>query len=212
MQLADRLNEPRLTQWSPWGERINRIELTPLWRRAERIAAERGVVATAYEQAHGRFSRIHQFALAYLFTPSTDIYSCPLAMTDGAARVLLDSGNEELIGQAVPHLLSPRSGGVLDEWAVDDGNHRRLGRGADGNLGAPGRGRGVALVRPQVVHLRRDLADGADARATGRGGGGGTGGWRSSSSKRGTGVAGCATSASTGSKTSSAPASFRPPN
>ena len=25
-------------------------------------------------------------ALAYLFTPSTDIYSCPLAMTDGAAR------------------------------------------------------------------------------------------------------------------------------
>ena len=33
-QCADRLNEPRLTQWSPWGERIDEIELTPLWRDA----------------------------------------------------------------------------------------------------------------------------------------------------------------------------------
>jgi acyl-CoA dehydrogenase len=31
---------------------------------------------------------VHQFALVYLFTPSTDVYSCPLAMTDGAAKAL----------------------------------------------------------------------------------------------------------------------------
>ena len=86
LQLADRLNEPTLTQWDAWGNRIDKIEVTPLWRRAERIAAEYGVVATAYEQKHGSLSRVHQCALAYLFTPSTDIYSCPLAMTDGAAR------------------------------------------------------------------------------------------------------------------------------
>ena len=106
MQLADRLNEPALTQWDAWGNRIDRIELTPLWHVAERIAAEHGVVATAYEQKHGRFSRVHQCALAYLFTPSTDIYSCPLAMTDGAARTLLGSGNQALIERAVPHLIS----------------------------------------------------------------------------------------------------------
>ncbi|HET8655289.1 MAG TPA: acyl-CoA dehydrogenase family protein [Longimicrobiaceae bacterium] len=106
LQLADRLNEPRLVQWSPWGERVDRIEETPLWRRAERIAAERGVVASAYERAHGRFSRVHQFALAYLFTPASDMYSCPLAMTDGAARTLLGSGNAALIERAVPHLTS----------------------------------------------------------------------------------------------------------
>jgi alkylation response protein AidB-like acyl-CoA dehydrogenase len=104
MQLADRLNEPRLTQWDAWGNRIDHIELTPLWRAAEKIAAEHGLVATAYEQKHGRFSRVHQCALAYLFTPSTDIYSCPLAMTDGAARTLLSSGNQALIDRAVPHL------------------------------------------------------------------------------------------------------------
>ena len=106
LQLADRLNEPALTHWDAWGNRIDKIELTPLWRVAERIAAEHGVVATAYEQKHGRFSRVHQCALAYLFTPSTDIYSCPLAMTDGAARTLLNSGNRELIDRAVPHLIT----------------------------------------------------------------------------------------------------------
>src|SRR6185295_15083056 len=106
LQLADRLNEPRLTQWDAWGNRIDKIELTPLWQLAERIAVEHGVVATAYERKHGAFSRVHQCALAYLFTPSTDIYSCPLAMTDGAARTLLTSGNEELIRRAVPHLIT----------------------------------------------------------------------------------------------------------
>ena len=104
LQLADRLNEPRLTQWDAWGNRIDKIEVTPLWQLAERVAVEHGVVATAYERRHGSLSRVHQCALAYLFTPSTDIYSCPLAMTDGAARTLLASGNRELIERAVPHL------------------------------------------------------------------------------------------------------------
>ena len=106
LQLADRLNEPKLTQWDAWGNRIDQIELTPLWQVAERIAVEHGVVATAYERKHGALSRVHQCALAYLFTPSTDIYSCPLAMTDGAARTLLSSGNQVLIDRAVPHLIT----------------------------------------------------------------------------------------------------------
>jgi hypothetical protein len=105
MQLADRLNEPRLTQWDAWGNRIDQVEVTPLWREAERLAVDFGLVATAYEQKHGRLSRVHQCALAYLFTPSTDIYSCPLAMTDGAARTLLNSGNQALIDHVVPHLI-----------------------------------------------------------------------------------------------------------
>jgi acyl-CoA dehydrogenase len=121
MQLADRLNEPKLTQWDAWGNRIDRIELTHLWRVAERIAAEHGIVATAYEQKHGRFSRVHQCALAYLFTPSTDIYSCPLAMTDGAARTLLGSGNRALIERAVPHLTSrdPKAFWTSGQWMTE---------------------------------------------------------------------------------------------
>ena len=121
LQLADRLNEPTLTQWDAWGNRIDKIELTPLWRVAERIAAEHGVVATAYEQKHGSHSRVHQCALAYLFTPSTDIYSCPLAMTDGAARTLLGSGNQKLIKRAVPHLITrdPKEFWTAGQWMTE---------------------------------------------------------------------------------------------
>jgi acyl-CoA dehydrogenase len=121
LQLADRLNEPTLTQWDAWGNRVDKIELTPLWRLAERIAAEHGVVATAYEQRHGSLSRVHQCALAYLFTPSTDIYSCPLAMTDGAARTLLGSGNQSLIDRAVPHLITrdPQEFWTAGQWMTE---------------------------------------------------------------------------------------------
>jgi acyl-CoA dehydrogenase len=121
MQLEDRLNEPRLIQWDAWGERVDRIEVSPLWRVAERIAAERGLVATAYERRHGKYSRTHQLALAYLFTPSTDIYSCPLAMTDGAARALIDSGNRTLIERVVPHLVSrdPESFWTSGQWMTE---------------------------------------------------------------------------------------------
>ena len=106
MQLADRLNEPVLTQWDAWGNRIDQIEVSPLWKRAEQLAAEFGLVGAGYEGAYGRFDRINQFALAYLFHPSSDVYTCPLAMTDGAVRTLLLSGNQALIDRAVPHLTS----------------------------------------------------------------------------------------------------------
>ncbi|HJQ31864.1 MAG TPA: acyl-CoA dehydrogenase family protein, partial [Pyrinomonadaceae bacterium] len=121
MQLEDRLNEPRLTRWDAWGERVDRVEVSPLWRVAERLAAERGLVATAYERRHGAHSRVEQFALAYLFTPSTDIYSCPLAMTDGAARVLLSSDNATLIKKVLPHLVSrdPAEFWTSGQWMTE---------------------------------------------------------------------------------------------
>ncbi|MCA9603000.1 MAG: acyl-CoA dehydrogenase family protein, partial [Myxococcales bacterium] len=121
MQLADRLNEPKLTHFDPWGNRIDQIEVSPLWKRAERLAAEHGIVATAYERKHGALSRVHQFALAYLFTPSTDIYSCPLAMTDGAAHTLAASGNHAIMDRALPHLTSrdPRTFWTSGQWMTE---------------------------------------------------------------------------------------------
>jgi len=121
MQLEDRLNEPALTQWDPWGQRVDAIELTPLWKEAARIASEHGVVAAAYERAHGAFSRVHQFALAYLFDPSTDVYSCPLAMTDGAAKTLLVHQNRALLDRALPRLTSrdPARAWTSGQWMTE---------------------------------------------------------------------------------------------
>ena len=97
LSVVHRNAEPKLTQWDAWGRRVDTIELTPLWQEAARVAAEHGVVATAYERKHGELSRIHQFALAYLFDPSTHVYTCPLAMTDGAANTLVTIGKRELV-------------------------------------------------------------------------------------------------------------------
>lgn len=121
MQLADRANEPRHIPFDAWGNRIDHVELTPLWREARRIAAKRGLIASAYERAHGEHSRVHQFALAYLFTPSSDLYSCPLAMTDGAACALLASGNRKLIDRALPHLTArdPNAFWTSGQWMTE---------------------------------------------------------------------------------------------
>lgn len=130
MQLADRLNEPVLTQYDPWGRRIDHIELTAQWREAADIATRKGVVAAAYERTHGAAARIHQFALAYLFHASTDFYTCPLAMTDGAARALLASGNRELIDRAVTRLTSrdPERAWTSGQWMTETAGGSDVGR------------------------------------------------------------------------------------
>ena len=121
LQLADRENEPTLVQWDAWGNRIDRIEVTPLWKRAAQIAAQAGLIAIPYERAYGRYSRIHQFAAVYLFHPSSDVYTCPLAMTDGAARTLTVANDAQLIERAVPRLTSrdPARAWTSGQWMTE---------------------------------------------------------------------------------------------
>lgn len=116
-----RVEEPRLVPWSPWGERIDHIELTQVWKKAEPIAAKHGVVAAAYDPRFGKYARVHQFALAYLYSPSSDTFACPLAMTDGAAKTLLRSGNQGLIARAVPRLTSrdPATFWTSGQWMTE---------------------------------------------------------------------------------------------
>jgi alkylation response protein AidB-like acyl-CoA dehydrogenase len=120
MQLEDRESLPELRSWDAWGHRVDRIEVTPLWKRAAVIAAERGLVATAYERKLGALSRVHQFALVYLFDGSTDVYTCPLAMTDGAAATLSFHGGE-LKDRALPRLLSrdPARAWTSGQWMTE---------------------------------------------------------------------------------------------
>jgi alkylation response protein AidB-like acyl-CoA dehydrogenase len=120
-QLADRLQEPVLTQWDAWGNRIDRVEVSPLWRALIPVAASSGLIAIPYERRHGRHSRIHQFAAVYLFHPSSDLYTCPLAMTDGAASALVASGNTALIERAVTRLTSrdPAIAWTSGQWMTE---------------------------------------------------------------------------------------------
>ncbi len=169
-QLEDRLNEPKLTNWGAWGQRVDAIEVSPLWREAERLAATRGIVATAYERKHGALSRVHQFALVYLFAASTDVYSCPLAMTDGAARTLLASGNGALVDHALPHLTSrdPEKFWTSGQWMTESTGGSDVGRSetvavpeSDGTYRLYGRKWFTSAIASQMaVTLARPVGNG----------------------------------------------------
>ena len=120
-QLADRANEPVLTQWDAWGNRIDQIEVSPLWHDAQVLAARHGMVAAGYDPRLGALARTHQFAIVHVLGPSLDVYSCPLAMTDGAARTLLASGNQPLIDRYVPLLTSrdPATMWTSGQWMTE---------------------------------------------------------------------------------------------
>ena len=114
--------EPKLTHMDAWGERIDRIELTPAWLAAQPLAARHGLVAAGHDITHGTSARVHQFAMVYLFHCASEFYTCPLAMTDGAATALKASGNQRLIDRAVPHFLSrdPEQFWISGQWMTEN--------------------------------------------------------------------------------------------
>ena len=120
-QLAAWADEPELVPFDAFGNRVDRIRLTRFWQEGPAIAARYGLVATGYDTSLGEHARSLQFALAYLFSGTSEFYSCPLAMTDGATRALLDSGNTLLVEYAVPHFLSrdPAEFWTSGQWMTE---------------------------------------------------------------------------------------------
>lgn len=112
---------PRHIPYDPWGKRIDYIEVSEAWNELANISAMEKLIAIGYERKQGAFSRIHQFAKLYLFHPSSAIYTCPLAMTDGAARAIELYGNNSLKEHALQHLLSsdPKQFWTSGQWMTE---------------------------------------------------------------------------------------------
>ncbi|XP_053332439.1 acyl-CoA dehydrogenase family member 11-like isoform X1 [Clarias gariepinus] len=85
-------NPPRLHPYDAWGRRVDRIITCDAWTRLKHISAQEGLVAAGYERRFGEWSRVYQMSKLYLFAPSAGLYTCPLAMTDGAAKVIESLG------------------------------------------------------------------------------------------------------------------------
>lgn len=85
---------PRLIHYGAWGERIDRIVVSDAYTELGRIGVAAGVTSLPYEDtAFADKARIVWAALIHLWGPSSALYSCPVAMTDGAARTLLLHGD-----------------------------------------------------------------------------------------------------------------------
>ena len=112
---------PQLIQYDAWGRRIDHIQVCTAWTQLEKAAATEGIVATAFERQFSEFSRVYQMALLYLYSPSSSFYSCPLAMTDGAARALEVYGEADLKEKAFKNLISrdPKKFWTSGQWMTE---------------------------------------------------------------------------------------------
>ncbi|MFN8671812.1 MAG: acyl-CoA dehydrogenase family protein [Candidatus Sericytochromatia bacterium] len=123
-------NTPKLVQYSPWGKRIDEIKTTQGWKDLDKVSAEEGLIAIGYERKYQEFSRLYQFAKLYIFTPSSAIYTCPLAMTDGATKLIEIHGDDFLKNNAFKHLTSrdPNYFWTSGQWMTEKTGGSDVGR------------------------------------------------------------------------------------
>jgi acyl-CoA dehydrogenase len=123
---------PRLVQYDPWGRRVDRIELSPAWSELHAVQVRAGLCALPYEGRHGRYDRVVQHALLHLYGPSSAVYTCPVAMTDAAARVLVDHAPAALRDRVVPRLSSrdPERAWTSGQWMTEREGGSDVGRTA----------------------------------------------------------------------------------
>jgi putative acyl-CoA dehydrogenase len=114
-------NPPKLISYNAYGERVDEIKVAPEWDKLGDVAAEEGLIAIGYERKYGEFSRLYQFTKLYLYTPSSAIYACPLAMTDGATRLIEIYGDDFLKGTPYSGLTSrdPKQFLTSGQWMTE---------------------------------------------------------------------------------------------
>jgi len=97
--------EPPTLRTSPWGATAattaSSLVTSDAWKRQKSISAQEGLIALAYPKNGAKpcqYRRLHQVAKLFMYSPASGMYSCPLAMTDGAAKVLkqVKSGRPDL--------------------------------------------------------------------------------------------------------------------
>lgn len=111
---------PRHVPFDAWGRRVDRVETCAAWKALQDAAARWGLYAVPYEGGLGAHARLHQGALLTLYAPSSAIASCPLAMTDGAVRTLLEH-DPALAARVVPRFTSrdPRRLWTCGQWMTE---------------------------------------------------------------------------------------------
>ncbi|XP_065548449.1 acyl-CoA dehydrogenase family member 11-like isoform X2 [Lathamus discolor] len=115
------LKRPVLRQYDAWGWRVGHVVTCSAWRRMKEIAAEEGLVAEDYKRRYSNWSRLHQAVKLYLFSSSSGRFNCPLAMTDGAAKVIESLGIPGSLKNAFGHLTSrdPKKFWTSGQWMTE---------------------------------------------------------------------------------------------
>lgn len=112
---------PRHVPYSAWGERVDEIIVDEAWKKLDAISAEEKLIKIGYTRDSHGGHRLHQFAKLYLFHPSSAFYSCPLAMTDGAASLIEMLNFPGTTKEAYEHLTSddPQYFWTSGQWMTE---------------------------------------------------------------------------------------------
>ena len=117
---------PTLRKFDPWGARIDRVESSAGWETERRAAARHAVVALPYlPEARVEYrsaARVVQHALLHLYGPESATFSCPVAMSDGAAAVLSRPDVDASVRDAwLPRLIStdPDTAITSGQWMTE---------------------------------------------------------------------------------------------
>ncbi|XP_073257292.1 acyl-CoA dehydrogenase family member 11-like [Porites lutea] len=115
---------PRLEYFDAWGQRVDNIQTCQGWKQLHDVAAEEGLISIAFERKYAQWSRLYQAAKLFMFCPSSGLYSCPLAMTDGAAKTVEVAGltkQPSMLQDAYKHLISrdPKTFWTSGQWMTE---------------------------------------------------------------------------------------------
>ncbi|XP_070807746.1 acyl-CoA dehydrogenase family member 11-like [Pituophis catenifer annectens] len=127
------LNPPRLLHFDAWGQRVDQVTTCPAWKRLKDISAEESLVAEGYKRRYSCWSRVYQIAKMYLFMSNSACYGCPLAMTDGAAKVIESLGIPKPLEEAYAHLTSgdPKTFWISGQWMTERKGGSDVGGGTE---------------------------------------------------------------------------------
>lgn len=121
---------PRLVPYSPWGTRIDDIYVSPSYSELGRIGVEMGVTAIPYEDSSFKErARLLWTGVSMLWGPSSALYSCPVAMTDAAARTLLLHGSpreREIVRRLTTR--DPKEAWTSGQWMTETAGGSDVGR------------------------------------------------------------------------------------
>eukprot|EP00929_Paragymnodinium_shiwhaense_P086057 TRINITY_DN46531_c0_g1_i1.p1 TRINITY_DN46531_c0_g1~~TRINITY_DN46531_c0_g1_i1.p1 ORF type:complete len:626 (+),score=135.04 TRINITY_DN46531_c0_g1_i1:157-2034(+) len=134
---------PKLESYNCFGKRIDDVKTCLAWKQMHKLCAREGLVANGYDDFAGglqgadkQYARLLQFTKLHIYSPASGLYNCPLAMTDGAAALLVDLPSEMRaahpeLAEAAERLTSrdPETFWTAGQWMTERGGGSDVGSG-----------------------------------------------------------------------------------
>ncbi|KIW31227.1 uncharacterized protein PV07_02892 [Cladophialophora immunda] len=117
--------QPYVKTHNVWGARYpyDRLVTSHGWKELGKWGSKNGVIALGYEEEFKEYRRLVQHAFNYTFSASSAVYSCPVSMTSGAARLVskqLSSVPADHPFHEIYRLLIAREGNwISSQWMTE---------------------------------------------------------------------------------------------